>query len=123
VKRGEVRAVDGMTTDFFSRSRNELNNTSRETSFDQDLVEQVVGVDSTGRRLPENNVTHQSRSSGQVTTDSGKVEGRDSQDETFKTTEFSTVPGSGSILGRLLKRKKSQSSAAASISACQMFLP
>lgn len=79
----KVGVGNGGATDFLSRARNELDDTSRETSFLKQLIDKVVGVDSRGRRLPDNNVAHQGRSTGQVAGNGGEVEGCDSKHETF----------------------------------------
>jgi hypothetical protein len=54
-------------------------------------VNQPVGRDGSRRRLPNDDVTHQSRSASQVTTDGSKVEGADSVDETFEGTVFNAA--------------------------------
>jgi hypothetical protein len=60
-------------TNLFSRARNKLNNTSRKASLFKDLIHNVIGVDSSRRWLPEDNVTHQSGCASQVTTNSSEV--------------------------------------------------
>ena len=74
-------------------TRNKLDNVLRKTSFKEDLVDQSAGVDVVLRRLPENNVTHQSRAGDEVTTDSGKVEWGDSVNKTLERAVLQSTVG------------------------------
>lgn len=99
VKTGKLAVVDGSTDDLLSGTGNELDDTSGETSLEQDLVSDVVGVDRHGRRLPNNDVTSHSGSADKVTSGDGKeVKGRDSKHEALERTVLGSVPGVGRAL-------------------------
>src|SRR6266550_4427526 len=128
----------------------ELNDVGRETGFEQDLVDEVVGIGGSRRGFPYDDVANKGGCTREVASDSGKVEWRNGKDEAFQravlyaaTNEFCEQASinarktyfhdPGAFLGGCCaynsstnltpKRKKSASSAAASISACQAFLP
>lgn len=65
-------------------------------------MDQVVGVDRSGGRLPDTNVADDGRREDQVSTDGGKVERRDGQYESLERSELGSVPDSGGVGGRLL---------------------
>lgn len=76
----------------------ELNDTLGKASLEKDLVKEVVGGHGRRRRLPDDNVTHQGRGAGQVTTDGGEVEGGNGVDETLERTVLDTVPDTGGVV-------------------------
>lgn len=79
-----------------------MNYTRGQASFQQDLVDQVIGVDGGGGRLPDTNVANNDGRKDQVSTDSGEVERRDGQNETLERSELGSVPDSLRVSGRLL---------------------
>lgn len=65
-------------------------------------MNQVVGVDGGSRRLPDTDVAHNDGRKDQVSSDGGKVERRDGQDEALQRSELGSVPNSGRVSRRLL---------------------
>jgi hypothetical protein len=76
---------------FFGIARHKLDDIFGQTGLQKDLVNQPVGRDGSGRRLPDNNVTHQSRGASQITTDGSEIERADGVDETFEGTVFNAA--------------------------------
>lgn len=91
----QVGNLDGVTGD-------EVDHTGRQTSLLQDGQKEVVGEHGGGRRLPHNGVTHQGRSTNQVTGNGGEVEWSHGVDETLQRSVLSSVPHTRSGLDRLL---------------------
>jgi len=85
-----------------SITRNELNDAFGKTSLEKDLVKEVVGGHGRRRRLPDNDVTHESRGASKVTTNGGEVEGRYGVDETLERAVLDSVPDAGRIVRRLV---------------------
>lgn len=81
---------------------NELDNVRRKASLQQDVVNELTGVDVGGRGLPEHNVTQQSWSRDQVTANGSEVEGRDSVNESLQGTVVQTAPHAITATVRLL---------------------
>lgn len=79
----EVGVVKNSLGHLFGLTRNKLDNVLGQTCLEQDLVDEPVGRNGRWGRLPEDNVTHQRRSTSQVTTNGGKVERADSVNETL----------------------------------------
>lgn len=65
-------------------------------------MDQVVGVDRGGGRLPDTNVADDGGCEDQVSTNGGEVEGRHGQHESLERSELGSVPDSGRVGGRLL---------------------
>ena len=84
VETGELSVVDTLLDDLGRVTRGELDDAGGQTSLEQDLVGQVVGVGGSGRRLPDDDVTHDGGGKDEVSTDGGKVEGGDGEDESFE---------------------------------------
>jgi hypothetical protein len=70
-------------------------------------VGQKVGVDGGGGRLPDADVAHDGGGKDEVSSDSGKVEGGDSEDETFE----GPVLGSAARTGKIGVSRAAQGSA------------
>lgn len=87
----EFAVVEYGVGDFFGIAGDELYDVLGQSCFQEDLVNQPVGRDGGGGRLPDDNITHQSRGAGQITTDGSEVEGADGIDETFEGTVFNAA--------------------------------
>ena len=102
VKSSELAAVEDGASDLLSITRNKLDNILGQTGLEQDLVHEPVGGNSSGRGLPDDDVTHQGGGTSQVTADGSEVEGADSVHETLERTVLSAVPHAGGVVRRLL---------------------
>lgn len=103
VESSELSVLNAGLDNLDGRSRDELDDTGRDTGLGQDLVNDVVGVGSHGRRLPDNNVSDEGWGTTQVTSNGGEVEGADSQDETLERPVLEPVPNTlGVVLGLLV---------------------
>lgn len=58
---------------------------------------QKVGVDGGGGRLPDTDVAHDGGGKDEVSSDSGKVEGGDGEDETFEGPVLGSAAQAGKI--------------------------
>jgi len=101
VEGSELPVLENNLGDVDGVTRDELDNVLGETSLDQDLVDEPVGGNGEVTGLPDNNVTEESRGTGQVTSNGSEVEGADSVDETLKGTVLETVPDTGRVVLRL----------------------
>lgn len=77
--------------DFFGITGDELDNVLGKTRLQKDLVNQPIGRNGSGGRLPDNDVSHQSRGASQITTNGSEVERADGVNETFKGTVFNAA--------------------------------
>lgn len=91
VESSEVGVVKNSFGHLFSFTRNKLDNVLGQTCLEQDLVDQPVGRDGGWGRLPDNNVTHERRSTSQVTTNSSEVERTDGIDESLQRAVFNAA--------------------------------
>jgi len=84
VQPGKLSVVDTLLDDLGRVTRGELDDASGQASLEQDLVGQVVGVGGSGRGLPDDDVTHDGGGKDEVSSNGGKVEGSDGEDEPFE---------------------------------------
>jgi hypothetical protein len=84
VQTGELSVVDTLLDDLGRVTRGELDDAGGQTGLEQDLVGQVVGVGGSGRGLPDDDVAHDGGGKDEVSSDGGKVEGGDGEDESFE---------------------------------------
>ena len=149
VEAREVVVGERDVGDLLGVAGDELHDVLGEAGLEQDLVEEGAGVDVGGRGLPEHDVAHQDRAGQQGASEGSEVEGGDGVDEAFQGAILHAAAKVNSVLyhrytGMYLHipsvvrvgclssssaaklqfwRQKSAVSAAASISACQIFLP
>ena len=102
VKSSKFLVLEDDLGDFDGVTGHELDHILGKTSLEQDLVNEPVGGNGKITRLPDNNVTQQSRSSREVTSDGSKVERADSIDETLKRSVLESVPDSRGVVHRLV---------------------
>lgn len=62
----------------------ELNDLGREAGFEQDLVDEVVGIGGGRRRFPYDDIANEGGRTREVAPDGGEVEWRDGKDEAFQ---------------------------------------
>ena len=83
VECGKVGVGEDMLDSLCRRAGYELDDGGREACFQQNLVDNVVGIGGCRRGLPDDDIAHQSGCTGEVAANSGKIEGRDRKDEAF----------------------------------------
>ena len=83
VECSKVRVGEDMLDGLCRRAGYELDDGGREAGFQQNLVDDVVGIGGCWRGFPDDDVAYESGCTGEVAADSGKVEGRDGKDEAF----------------------------------------
>lgn len=91
VQGSKLTVIEDGVGNHLSITWDELDNILGQASLQQDLMNQPVGGNGRRRRLPDNHITHQSRGTSQVTSDSGEVEGTDGVDETFQRAVFNAT--------------------------------
>lgn len=79
---------NSLTNDLRRGTRDKLNHTGWNTGLLQQLVYNIVRVRCGGRRLPQYDITDESRDTREVATDSGEIERRNCKDETLERTIF-----------------------------------
>lgn len=79
-------------------TRDKLNDILRETSLEEDLVDQPVGSDGKVTGLPDNNVAQERRGSREVTGDGSEVERADGVNETLERSVLEPVPDGGGVV-------------------------
>ena len=62
VQTSKVAVGEGDISDSLGVTSDELDNVRRQTGLQEDVVDEVAGIDVGGRGLPDNDVTHKSRS-------------------------------------------------------------
>lgn len=83
-------------------SWDELDDILGQAGFLKDLLDEIASIDGMGRWLPQDNISHQGRSSSKISTNGSEVEGRDGVYETFQRSVFAAVPYTGSMVFWLL---------------------
>lgn len=91
VEAGEFAVVKDNVGHFLGVTRDELNDVGGQTSLQEDVVEDLAGVDVAGRRLPDDNVAHQRGAGDKVTANGSEVEGGDGIDEALQRTPFQST--------------------------------
>ena len=84
VECGKVAVGEDVLDGLCGRARYELDDGGREAGFQQDLVDDVVGIGSCWRGFPDDDVAYESGCTGEVAANSGKVEGRYGKYEAFQ---------------------------------------
>lgn len=102
VEGGKFLVLENGAGDLLGITGNELDDVLGQTGLKEDLVNKPVGGHGSGRGLPQNDVTHQSGSTSQVTTDGSEVEGADGVDETLERAVLQAVPDTGGVVNGLL---------------------
>ena len=83
VETGKFGVSEHDAGDFFGVTGDELDDVCRETSFEEDGVDEVIRDDCGRGGFPDYDVSHESRGAGEVTPYSGEVERSDGVDEAF----------------------------------------
>lgn len=91
VKSSELGVVEDSVGNLLRVTRDELDDILRETSLQEDLVNEPVGRNGGRRGLPDNDITHQSRGTSQVAANGSEVERTDSIDESLQGTVLDTA--------------------------------
>lgn len=105
VKSSEFLVGKDSLGDLLRVARNELNDVLGQTSLQKNLVDQPVGGNGKVAGLPDNDVTHQGRGTGQVASNGSEVEGAHGVDEALERAVLETVPETGRVVLRLLGEK------------------
>lgn len=80
-----------LLNDIRWRSWHKLDDARRNSRLGEDFVYDIVRIGRCRRRLPDNDVPDESRCSRKVSSDGGKVEWRNSENESFETAVFDTA--------------------------------
>jgi len=92
VEGGKVGVGEDVLDRLCRRAWYELNDLGREAGFEQDLVDDVVGIGGRRRGFPYDDVTNEGRCTREIAADSGEVEWRNGKDEAFQRAVLYAVP-------------------------------